>query len=127
MDADVRRGRRIDVGELLDDDGGVQSAQAAAAHFRVHVQAAEAQFTGLGDRLARKDALRIPSRGVRRQFGLCEVARRLAVRLLCFFQFRRHRVAHGCSCRYFRLIVVLTPWLSVSSSNQRAVTVLVWV
>jgi hypothetical protein len=28
---------------------------------------------------------------------------------------------------YFRLIVVLTPWPSVLSSNQRAVTVLVWV
>ena len=28
---------------------------------------------------------------------------------------------------HFRLIVVLTPWPSVESSNQRAVTVLVWV
>lgn len=127
MDADIGRGRRVDVGELLDDDGGVQSAQAAAAYFRVHVQTAEAQFTGLGDRLARKDALRIPSRGVRRQFGLCEVTR--ASRYAC--------CASSCSvviewlmaapCGYFRLIVVLTPWLSVSSSNQRAVTVLVCV
>src|SRR3989344_3678633 len=32
--------------------------------------------------------------------------------------------AQGC---YFRLIVVLTPWLTVLSSNQRAVTVLVCV
>ena len=28
---------------------------------------------------------------------------------------------------YFRLMVVFTPWLVVESSNQRAVTVLVWV
>ncbi len=28
---------------------------------------------------------------------------------------------------YFRLMVVLTPWLVVLSSNQRAVIVLVWV
>ncbi len=30
----------------------------------------------------------------------------------------------GC---HFKLIVVFTPWLTVLSSNQRAVTVLVWV
>lgn len=28
---------------------------------------------------------------------------------------------------YLRLMVVFTPWLVVESSNQRAVTVLVWV
>lgn len=28
---------------------------------------------------------------------------------------------------YFKLIVVFTPWPAVLSSNQRAVTVLVWV
>jgi len=35
------------------------------------------------------------------------------------------RSASGGS--YFKLIVVFTPWLVVLSSNQRAVTVLVWV
>jgi len=95
VDADIGRRGRIHIGELLDDDGGVQTAQAAATDLGIHVQTTEPEFPCLGDRLARKDALRIPSRGVRRQFGLGEVTRCLSIGLLRFVEFRRHRVAHG--------------------------------
>ncbi|MFD0324324.1 hypothetical protein [Lysobacter gummosus] len=67
---------------------------------------------------------------MRRQPGLGEVARRIAVRSLFFAQAgRHHRRGLPVNDRghHLRLIVVLTPCPRVSSSNQRAVTVLVWV
>jgi len=76
---------------------------------------------------------------MRRQLLVGKVARGLAEGLLLFGKFGRivRELGHcvhgtgpfreGFCGGYLRLMVVLTPWLRVSSSNQRAVTVLVWV
>ena len=59
-------------------------------------------------------------------FGLSDHARQRAEGLAKLGYVALACDIHGGG-RHFRLIVVLTPWPTPASSNQRAVTVLVWV
>ena len=80
VDGDEGGGRRIDRGHLLEHQRGVEARQRQAADALGRIEAAEAQFAGLGDRVLREDRLGVPARGVRREFALRELARRLARR-----------------------------------------------
>ena len=84
VDADECGGRRIDRGHFLEHQRRVQTRQRQAADAFGRVQAAEAQGTGLLDRLLGKDALAVPLGRMRRELALREFTRRVGKGALFF-------------------------------------------
>src|SRR5690606_17480725 len=123
VDGQVRGGRGAAGGELLEDQGGIESRQAEPTVLRRGIEAAEALGACLADRLAREDRLGIPARGMRRELAGREVPRALLVGALVLGQLE----IHAPRTRAQRMLIVVFTPLATASSNQRAVTALVCV
>ena len=113
-----RRGTRR--GQLLEDHGRIEPRQSQATVLAVGVETAESQLAREAQRLAREMVVRVPPCRVRRDLLAGERPRGLLEGPLLLGELEVHPRAQR------RLIVVLTP-ADRSSSNQRAVMVLVCV
>ena len=128
VDGDVGGGAGAAGGQLFQDDRGIEPAQPQAAERLRRVQAAKAHLAGPGDGLQREFAGLVPACRVRRHFAAGEAARGVLIGELLFAEAEVHRAVPARDvAAHRRLMVVLMPAETVLSSNQRAVTVLVWV
>jgi len=90
VDAEEGGRRRAGRREFLEDQRRVQSRQAQAAGGLGGVQAAEAQFAGMPQCVAREDGPRVPLGRMRRHLVAGEIARRLLERALLLVEFEVH-------------------------------------
>ncbi len=99
------------LGQLLDDQGRIEAAQAQPAGGFRGVETAEAKVSGLAQDIHRKNAVGVPFGGVGRQFALSELACRIPVGLLVGVEFEVHERS--------TLLVWEKPlfWKSLSSGN----------
>ena len=91
MDGEIGGGGRIGRRQLLEHYGRVQPRQAQSARLFRRVDAAEAEFAGLRQRVFREDRIGVPMRRVRRQFAGGESACRLLKGKLLLREFEIHR------------------------------------
>ena len=152
MDRDVSGGGSAAHGQLLENDTGIQPAKAQATHLFGGIERAETQLASLLQYLDRENGFLIPLGCIGFQFILCERPRHVGKGDLVFVQFKIHSIprTHSVYCyghggrindasaamtrllqqrvllasHYFNWIVMFGPD-AISSSNQRAVTVLV--
>jgi hypothetical protein len=69
VDRDERGGRDVAVGELLEDDRGVEPAQRRAAHILADIEPREPKLGGLPQHVDREMLLLVPAGRMRGELG----------------------------------------------------------